>query len=261
MAKMTLLEIVQDIMSDMDSDNVNAINDSVEAIQVAQVVKTTYYNIIDGKDYAFLYELFRMTASGTTARPTHMSLPEDIIDLKYIKYNSKKTSTAKDLFQVIEYKTPEEFMYLTDARDSTDTATVLKVTDPTNITINILKNKCPQYFTSFDDVTMVFDSYLATLDSTLQASKTQCHGKRSIAFTLSDTFTPDLPVQMFTYLLNEAKSAAFLTLKQMANQKAEQISVTQRRKMSQDAWKLQVEKGIMYPNYGRNRATKKTPNY
>ena len=66
---------------------------------------------------------------------------------------------------------------------------------------------------------------------------------------------------MFTYLLNEAKSTCFLTLKQMANQKAEQVSVTQRRKMSQDAWKLQTEKGIMYPNYGRNRATKKTPNY
>jgi len=31
--------------------------------------------------------------------------------------------------------------------------------------------------------------------------------------------------------------------------------------MSQDAWRLQAEKGIMYPNYGRNRATKKTPNY
>ena len=46
MAKMTLLEITQDIMSDMDSDNVNSINDSVEALQVAQVVKTTYYNII-----------------------------------------------------------------------------------------------------------------------------------------------------------------------------------------------------------------------
>jgi len=260
MAKMTLLEIVQDIMSDMDSDNVNAINDSVEAIQVAQVVKATYYSIIDGKDYAFLYELFQMTASGTTARPTHMSLPEDIIDLKYIKYNSKKTSTAKDLFQVIEYKTPEEFMYLTDSRDSTAT-TVKVVTDPTGITINILNNKCPQYFTSFDDVTMVFDSYLATLDSTLQAGKTQCHGKRSIAFSIADTFTPDLPVQMFTYLLSEAKSACFLTLKQMANQKAEQISVTQRRKMSQDAWRLQTEKGIMYPNYGRNRATKKTPNY
>jgi len=261
MAKMTLLEMTQDILSDMDSDEVNSINTTPESLQVAQIIKTSYYNIVDGTDYPFLYELFRMTASGTTARPTHMLLPEDIIDLKYIKYNSKLKSTDKDLFQVIEYKTPEEFMHLTDARDSTATATVLKVTDPTGITINILKNKQPQCFTSFDDVTMVFDSYLATLDSTLQSSKTQCHGKRSIAFTIADAFTPDLPVQMFTYLLNEAKSACFLTLKQMANQKAEQISVTQRRKMSQDAWKLQAEKGIMYPNYGRNRATKKTPNY
>ena len=45
----------------------------------------------------------------------------------------------------------------------------------------------------------------------------------------------------------------------MANQKAEQISVSQRRRMSQDAFK--IEKGIKYPNYGRNRATKRTPNY
>ena len=255
---MTLLEIVQDIMSDMDSDNVNSINDSVEALQVAQIIKTTYYNIIDGKDYAFLYELFQMTASGTDTRPTHMSLPEDIIDLKYVKYNSKLTSDVKDLYKVVEYKNPEAFMSLTDMRDSLAT-TVKKVVDPTGITINVFNNKQPQYFTSFDDVTMVFDSYLATLDSTLQTSKTQCHGKRSIVFTLADTFTPDLPIQMFTYLLNEAKSAAFLTLKQMTNQKAEQISVSQRRRMSQDAWK--IERGIKYPNYGRNRATKKTPNY
>ena len=258
MAKMTLLEIVQDIMSDMDSDNVNAINDSVEAIQVAQVVKTTYYNIIDGKDYAFLYELFRMTASGTTARPTHMSLPEDIIDLKYIKYNNKKTVTAKDLFQVIEYKTPEEFMAITDVRDSTAT-TVKVVTDPTGITINVLNNKQPQCFTSFDDVTMVFDSYLATLDSTLQSTKTQCYGKRSVVFTLSDTFTPDLPVQLFTYLLSEAKSTAFVVLKQMANPKAEQTATSQRRRMSQDAWRL--KNGISYPNYGRYSTTNKKPNY
>jgi len=260
MAKMTLLEIVQDIMSDMDSDNVNSINDSVEALQVAQIVKTTYYSIIDGEDYAFLYELFQMTASGTDTRPTHMSLPEDIIDLKYVKYNSKLTAGAKDLYRIIEYKNPEDFMYLTDARDSL-ASTVKKVTDPTGITINILNNKQPQYFTSFDDVTMVFDSYLAAVDTTLQSTKTQCHGKRSVAFTVSDSFTPDLPIQMFTFLLAEAKSSAFLTLKQMANQKAEMTSTTQRRKMSQEAWRLHAEKGIMYPNYGRNRATKKTPNY
>lgn len=260
MAKMNLLEITQDILSDMDSDEVNSINDSVEALQVAQIIKTTYYNIIDGKDYAFLYELFQLQASGTDDRPTHMKLPDDIIDLKYIKYNNKKTDEAKDLYQIVEYKLPEEFMAIVDVRDSTAT-NIKKVTDTTGITLNILNDKCPQYFTSFDDENIVFDSYLSTIDTTLQNTKSQCHGKRSVAFTLSDTFTPDLPVQMFTYLLNEAKSAAFLTLKQMANQKAEQISTKQRRRMSQDAWKLQDEKGIMYPNYGRNRSTKRTPNY
>ena len=54
MAKMNLLAMTQDILSDMDSDDVNSINDSVEALQVAQIIKTTYYNIIDGKNYAFL---------------------------------------------------------------------------------------------------------------------------------------------------------------------------------------------------------------
>ena len=237
MAKMNLLAMTQDILSDMDSDDVNSINDSVESLQVA-----------------FLYEMFRLQASGTADRPTHMALPDDIIDLKYIKYNNKKTGTAKDSYQTIEYKLPEEFMSIVDTRDSTATATVQVVTDTTGISINILKNKCPQYFTSFDDENLVFDSFLNTIDSTLQNTKTQCHGKRSVAFTMNDTFTPDLPVQMFTYLLNEAKSACFLTLKQMANQKAEQISVTQRRRMSQDAWK--IAKGISYPNYGRHSSNK-----
>jgi hypothetical protein len=95
MAKLTLLEMTQDIMSDMDSDEINSINDSVEALQVAQIIKTTYYNIIDGKDYAFLYELFQMDASGTATRPTHMSLPEDVIDLKWIKYNCRTSVLDK----------------------------------------------------------------------------------------------------------------------------------------------------------------------
>jgi hypothetical protein len=78
---------------------------------------------------------------------------------------------------------------------------------------------------------------------------TQYFGKRSVTFTLSDSFTPDLPVQMFSYLLNEAKSVCFATLKQVANVKAEQASISQKRRMSQEAWK--IKSGITYPNYGR----------
>jgi len=250
MAKMTLLEMTQDILSDMDSDEVNSINDSVESLQVAQIIKSTYYNIIDGRDYDFLYELFQLEPSGTNTRPTHMKLPENIIDLKYIKYNSRTLTDTKDRYIKIKYLNPEDFMEVVDKRDSSK-ANVTVVTDPTGISININNDKAPQYFTSFDDEYLVFDSYDSQVDTTLRNNKTQCHGKRSVAFTLLDTFTPDLPVQMFTYLLAEAKSTCFVTLKQMPNAKAEQISVSQKRRMSQDAWRL--KNGIHYPNYGRSR--------
>ena len=249
MAKMTLLEMTQDILSDMDSDEVNSINDSVESLQVAQILKSTYYNIIDGRDYDFLYELFQLNASVDNNKPTHMKLPDTIIDLKYIKYNTRKATDTKDKYVKIQYLMPEDFMNIVDRRDSSK-SNVTVVTDSTGISINVVNDKAPEYFTSFDDENLVFDSYDSGIDTTLQANKTQSLGKRSVTFTISDNFTPDLPVQMFTYLLAEAKSNAFATLKQLPNTKAEQASVSQKRRMSQDAWKL--KNGIHYPHYGRH---------
>ena len=248
MASMTLIQIVQDILSDMDSDEVSSINDSVESLQVAQIVKSTYYNIIDGKDFPFLYELFQLTPTSTVSRPTHMSLPDSIIDLKWIKYDNKELAATKNLYQVIQYKTPEEFLYITDNRDSGD-ALITVVNDSTGIKINVYNDRGPSYFTSFDDENLVFDSYDSVKEVSLTANNTQCHGKKSVAFTLTDAFTPDLPDQMFTYLLAEAKSTCFVTLKQMPNPKAEQVSVSQKRKMSQEAWR--IRNGITYPHYGR----------
>ena len=40
--KFTLLEMVQEILSDMDSDEVDSIEDTVEAEQVATIVRSTY---------------------------------------------------------------------------------------------------------------------------------------------------------------------------------------------------------------------------
>lgn len=248
MSKMTLLEMTQDILSEMNSDEVNSITDSTEALQVANIIKNSYYNIIDGKDFPWMHELFQLDSSGTVTRPTHMALPETIIDLDWIKYNTKSSSETRNRFKELKYKTPSEFLDLVDARVSTSSDIII-VNDATGIKLNILKNKAPEYYTSFDDSTLVFDSYDAAVESSLQNSKTHCYGKRSVAFVISDTYIPDMPVQMFSYLLNEAKSTAFVTLKQLPNAKAEQQSVSQKRRMSQEAWK--IKNGISFPHYGR----------
>lgn len=250
MASMTLLEIVQDILSDLNSDEVNSIDDTIESLQVAQIVKSTFFNIIDGRDWPHLYQFFKLTASGTVARPTHMILPDAVLTVKYIKYNTRLSTDTKDKYTKIVYKTPEEFMDIVDARDSSDSR-VTQVSDTTGIKINVYNDIAPTYYTSFDNENIVMDSYDSAVDTTLQESKTQCYGRVYPTWTMSDSFVPDLPDNSFSYLLNEAKSTCFLRIKEAPDAKSEQHSVTQRRRMSQEAWR--VNNGITYPNYGRNR--------
>ncbi len=118
-----------------------------------------------------------------------------IIDLEWIKYDCKKSGETRNRYTKIEYKTPEEFLDIVDQRLST-ASNIQVVTDATGIKLNIYKDKAPTYFTSFDDDYLVFDAFNNTVESALQNSKTQCHGKRSVTFTLSDSFIPDIPVQM-----------------------------------------------------------------
>jgi hypothetical protein len=247
-ARLTYLELVVDILNDLDSDTVSTILETEESRQVTQILETTYYNIIDGKDWPHLYNPFQLVATGAST-PTHMTFPVSVIDVSYIKYNVRNATDTKDKFIELGYREPKAFMDVVDTRDSSATE-ITQVTDGTGILINVYNDRKPSFWTSFDDDTVVFDAYDSVVDTAnLVAVKTQAYGKIYPVVVVSDGAFFDLPVNSFTYLLNEAKSVASLTLKQFVNQKAEQQSVTQRRRMSQEAWR--IGKGIDYPNYGR----------
>lgn len=248
MSKLTLLELVQDILSDLDSDPVNSISDTVEALQVAQILKTTYNSLMDGRHWPHLNELGQLEALSDTEKPNYFKIPDKIINVDWVKYNTRSSTDTKDTIKTIVYKTPADFLDIVDARDSS-ASNVQVVVDFSKIPLNILNDKAPQYFTSFDDEYIVFDSFDVGVDDTLKQSKSSVQGRRKTTFSITNLFVPDLPAQSFSMLLAEAKAVAFSVLKQTTNAKAEQHSVTQRRRMSQDAWKL--TKGITYPHYGR----------
>jgi len=240
--------MTQDILNDMDSYEVSSINDTVEALQVAQVIKTTYYEMINARDYDHLLQLFRVDA-GTVSTPTHMGVPDNVQFIKWVKYNKRDTASSNDLFLEVCYLEPDEFLAKLDARDSTD-STVQTVTDPTGVTLLITNDAHPMYYTSFDDETIVMDSFDSSLETNLQQSMTQCYGSVEPTFSLVDGFIPDFPVKMFPGFLAEAKSSCFNSIKQAANQKEEQKSRRQRRKMSRDM-RRNKGMGIVYPDYGR----------
>jgi hypothetical protein len=251
--KMTLLEIVQDILSDMDSDEVNSISDTAESEQVAQIVKSTFYAQMNTRNWPHTRKLIALEASGNIALPTHTKLADAVKELISVSYNCAKLGDTKRSYKNIKYLDPDDFLRMTNRRNS-DEANIDIIVDPTGIELLIRNDQAPTYLTSFDDVTIVFDSYDAAVDDTIQNSKVQAMGYVIPTWETSDDFIPDMPDEGFTVLLEEAKSRASFKLKQTADQKAEQEAGRQNRWLSRKAWR--VAGGVKYPDYGRRGANR-----
>jgi len=248
MAKMSLLEIVTDILNDMDSDEVNSINDTIESQQVAQIVKTSYFEIIANRNWPHLRKLVQLESAGELSKPNYLKLPTGTKELVFFRYDKLTDTNPKSRLEEIIYKEPDSFLRMVSGRND-DSENVDTVIDFSGTKLLINNHLPPTYWTSFNDDYIITDSYDSAVENTLQKSKTQCLAYIDPQWTHADDFIPDLPSEAFPALLEEAKSTAFLVLKQMANQKAEQKASRQQRWLSRKAWA--AKGGIEYPNYGR----------
>jgi len=247
-----LLEIVSDILSDMDGDYVDSINDTDEATQVAQIVKTTYQAMISNRNWPHTARVLNITPSGNSLLPTHTTLPENVKELISVFYDVKKQDQTRIEYRQIKYLDADDFLRRTNQRNSDD-ANCSVILDPSGVKFLIMKNKAPEYYTSFDDVNIVFDSYDSTVENTIQSTKTQIRAYIIPPFEMEDDFVPDLPDEAFIALIEEAKSKAMFKLKQMQDVKAEQESSRQQRWLSRKSWKIH-EKDIYPYSYGRKNA-------
>lgn len=250
MAKKFLLEIVQDILTDMVSDEVNSIDDTVESQAVAAIVQSTYEAMMANRNWPHTKQLVQLESVSDSEKPVYLKMPDRLKELVSISYDSHKPGDLGIKYVELKYKDPEAFLRFVSKRDSTK-SDVQTVVDFSGIKLLILNNKAPEYWTSFDDVHIVCDSYNSNLESTLMESKTACSAYLLPLFDRSDYAIPDLPAEAFPALIAEAKSTAFYDLKQMANEKEEKKSVLQNRWLSRKAWR--ANGGVVYPDYGRKK--------
>lgn len=246
--KKPLLSIVQDILTEMDSDEVNGIDDTVESQQVATIIKNCYYELISNRNWDFLKKIININSSNDLSKPSHLKLPENVKELIFFRYDCTKVSDTNTIYRDIKYQYPDEFLRHIGARNTSNTNTTV-VTDISGTQLFILNNVAPTYWTSFDDQYIVCDSYDRALDDTLKASKTQVYAVVEPVWVHQDDAVPDLPSEAFSLLEEESKSTAMLKLRQMTDQKSEQKSKRQSSWLSRKQWTSHG--GVRYPNYGR----------
>lgn len=249
--KQTVLEIVQDVMSELNSDNVNSIDDTVESQRVARLLKTVYYEIISQRTWADDKKLISLDSTSDSEKPNYLKLPTDAIqELYWIRYNRKRPDETRSFWETIDYLEPRSFLKHTNARNDTE-ANVTTVTDYDGTTLLIRNDLAPQYWTSFDDQYIVFDAWNSNVEATVQSSNSQAYVRLEPRISLVDEHVVDLPTEAFSMLISAVKNRAYLALKDQFNPLVDREEARQRNRMSRKSW--QAKGGVRYANYGRSQ--------
>lgn len=277
---LSLLDYVQSILSSLDSDEVNSISDTPESLQVAEIVKTTYFNIIARTHLPEHKQLLQLESSADNTRPVLMYIPDGISKIEWIKYfNSNNLATAStttahgvntDLvtttnvpsavpgYEYVTILPNQQFLDITNAfnpnESNVDSFTFNDTSNnfPGNFTFYYKDDRQPFYCTFLSDFYVVFDSFDSAVDSTLQQSKTMALGQIIPRWEMTDTFIPNIDETQIPLLLNEAKSLAFFELKQTLHSKAEQESKRHWSSIQKD--KSKADKPSYFdqlPDFGR----------
>lgn len=246
----TLLELTQDILSDINGDAVNSISDTEESEQIARIIQRTYRNMMSNSVWPHTRRALQLVPYSDSTKPTHISLPNNVKQLISVSYDRASLANPTRTYSLLKYRDPEDFLHISNSRTSAN-ANTISVIDNSGIELFIINNKLPEYYTSFDDVTIVFDSYDALVDTTIQADKIQALAYIIPEFELEDDAIPDLPVDALSALYEEALSTAQWRIKQFQDIKAEANSVKQQRWLSRKAWRVNADR--KFPDYGRKR--------
>lgn len=247
-AKLTLLEMVQDILGAMESDVVNSVTDTEQAKLVANEIRNVYYQLVAQKDTPEHEELTQLEALSDTDKPNYLKIPAGYKDIRAIRYDHSGSIGGDPEMKLLKYLHPEDFLRKVLTKDTEDT---ILVTDFSGSQMYIKNTVHPTYWTSFDDEHIVTDAYKGSLESTLQQSRSLALSTKLPTFSVSnDAFVPDLDEHLFPLLLAEAKSTAMVNIKQLENRKVEQQ--VREQKINRRRYKSNF-KGILddRPNYGR----------
>lgn len=230
--KKTLLEIVKDILSDLDSEDITSIDDTIEAGQVAKIVESVFYDLVSTRELPEHLELLKLTALADSSYPTHFLVPDNVARIETIWYDVSDDDSFE--YKKMNWCEPLDFLRRTDAL----TANYTTVSDKNGGTkLRIENNKHPSFYTSFDEDYIVFNAHKTTVDSTLTEAKIRVMGKVIPVFDRSDSYVPDIDNVMFPRLISEASSYAFDVLKGGTTLKVEQRAKRQKNFVQNDQYK------------------------
>ena len=219
--------------------------------EIAMFAKDLYEFMQARSDWPHQWKLTQLDALADSEKPNYLKLPSNVkeIDKKSIRYRE----------QPLTYLEPKRFLDFCNGRNTITQDTsgiesnsydddVEEVKTYEGNTLYIRNRQNPQYWTTWDDTHLVFDSYDKTNEDTLQNSNSIIYALLVDELVLADDTIVDLPIGLMSLFQAELNREAHLRIKK-------QISpVDEKRALA--GWSLQKThmraKKKKRSNFGRN---------
>ena len=214
--KLTLLQVINYYFDFTDGFRTSDIDDTVESQQVASIAEKVFHDLNnDVFGNTSRESIVQLEALADSEKPNYLRIPDTAFDIKHdaVMYNISDSLDDIKMKEMI-YQPPLAFL---DRISHVPTkTTTLEVQDFSGYRMRIVTNKTPEYYTSFDDEHLVFDSYKSTVDNTLQKSKSGIITQQQRTFTPSSTYVIDFPEWFHPTYLNAVMSEASAALREEA---------------------------------------------
>lgn len=249
MAKRTILQLVQQIGEGIGSDEIDTLDETIEASEIATILEQTVTEVISRKRWEFISDRVRQLdarAGGSTQLNT-LVIPSDVTRINCLKYRNTDNTVTE--FIALTYMKPCDFVDMVQSRNSADT-NITAIANDDGVEINVITDAPPNNWTSFDEESITFDAYDATVgtgnlitDSVIIADIVPVIDYTDPAATLK------VPERMETLIYNEALSTCAIRLRQTVDPKAERVA--RRQHIALRELEHITNKDTKEANYGR----------
>jgi len=249
MAKKTILQIVKTVGQRIGADEIDALDETIESLDIVGVLIGVYEEVISRKSWEFLRGHPRQLdpIEGGSLQYNTLNIPDDVTRVEKLTYRDDNISNES--YKELIYLSAAEFVATVQRRNPIDDNVTTIVNDD-GVRLFIETDKPPKYWTSFDEEVITFDAYdldrgignLAS-DSVIIADIIP-----AVDFTDPAAVLP-VPRRMETLIINDAISTAAVALRQTSDPKAEQVA--RRQSIAMRDLAVRTNQDTMEKTYGR----------
>lgn len=245
----TLNYTVQRVLEKLNLDPVNSINDTEDSLLVSREAESTFYDMMSRADWPDKIDLVRLTSSASLSRPTELTLEEEVYFIRDLRYDITTPNDDGKRIREVRWVEPEDFLRKVHSRNTqaNNVVEVMYKTTP----IFIIDNAMPTFYTSFDNKTLVLDSYDKSVEDSLQGSKAICYAKVVPNWVQEDDFVIPVQDNYYPVYLAALASACALYLNMQVNQEDERRQMRGISRMRRESVKTELETFPRF-RYGRN---------